>query len=734
MEDDGIPSRKEPDFSTISDISVDKDSPPVQPQLSSYPKRSFASQTRSFNPTWYKTFKFLEYSEAHDQAYCFVCRNFSNKKSSFTSGYANWINGARDVKYHWSTPDHEFSVQKHAAYIASKIRGPVSTQINSQCRETVLRNRRVVATHVEILLLCAKQEIALRGHREDAASKNRGNFLAIAEYTKKKCPDHATDVARLPKNAQYTHHEIQNELLEISASLLLRQIQVQVQGSSCFAIIADETRDTSGTEQLSLCVRYVEGNGVIERFVGFAELEKMDASAITDAILGLIKQCGLEIRHCVAQSYDGAAVMSGSVAGVRQRIQSLTGGACPYVHCHAHRLNLVLVHCCSRIRPVRDLLGLLQSLYAFQSNSSKRATYFEEAQKRLDQPVLKMPQSCDTRWFSKRKGISYFKNRLQSSITALENIVENGAPDEIVQCKGYVRELRSFQTVLLLVILDKILGEVNTLSEYLQCSTMIYTKALELSQATVDSLKHMRCERTFGGLWREATELAAQAHIEMPVGNSEPEPKRRKIASKKLENSIPLSSTGHNETSGNSPYASNKILFFEILDNFCCEISRRLLENDEIYELLATSDPRSEDFLNEERVEKLCEEFPRFEIDPLAIKSELSVARNLLRSAKVKSASECLSYLLPLAVGFEHLIKFYKLVLAFPVASASCERSFSALKRIKTYLRATMGEKRTSALAVLSINGDLADDLYDNPDLVVDEFAKRADRRLAFTL
>ena len=45
-----------------------------------------------------------------------------------------------------------------------------------------------------------------------------------------------------------------------------------------------------------------------------------------------------------------------------------------------------------------------------------------------------------------------------------------------------------------------------------------------------------------------------------------------------------------------------------------------------------------------------------------------------------------------------------------------------------------MGEKKTSAPAVLSINGDLSDDLYDNPDLVVVEFAKRADRRLAFTL
>ena len=45
-----------------------------------------------------------------------------------------------------------------------------------------------------------------------------------------------------------------------------------------------------------------------------------------------------------------------------------------------------------------------------------------------------------------------------------------------------------------------------------------------------------------------------------------------------------------------------------------------------------------------------------------------------------------------------------------------------------------MGEKRTSALALLSIESDLADHPYDDPDRVVDGFAKRDDIGLAFTL
>nr|CAI5858450.1 unnamed protein product [Callosobruchus analis] len=36
-----------------------------------------------------------------------------------------------------------------------------------------------------------------------------------------------------------------------------------------------------------------------------------------------------------------------------------------------------------------------------------------------------------------------------------------------------------------------------------------------------------------------------------------------------------------------------------------------------------------------------------------------------------------------------------------PVSVASCERSFSKLKLIKTYLRSTMGQERLSGLAIL---------------------------------
>ena len=118
-----------------------------------------------------------------------------------------------------------------------------------------------------------------------------------------------------------------------------------------------------------------------ERFLGFKDLHKFDAASINLALLDLIKDTGLDLNRCVAQAYDGARLMSGDLNGLRKKIEEVVGGVCPYVHCYAHRLNLCLVDSCTGICEVRNLLGLLQAVYNFQSHSVKRSECFQDAQK-----------------------------------------------------------------------------------------------------------------------------------------------------------------------------------------------------------------------------------------------------------------------------------------------------------------------------------------------------------------
>ena len=56
----------------------------------------------------------------------------------------------------------------------------------------------------------------------------------------------------------------------------------------------------------------------------------------------------------------------------------------------------------------------------------------------------------------------------------------------------------------------------------------------------------------------------------------------------------------------------------------------------------------------------------------------------------------------------EHLIR---LMLLCPVSSCTAERSFSALRRLKNWLRSTMTQRRLNAVSVCHVNKDTLDNI-----------------------
>lgn len=65
-----------------------------------------------------------------------------------------------------------------------------------------------------------------------------------------------------------------------------------------------------------------------------------------------------------------------------------------------------------------------------------------------------------------------------------------------------------------------------------------------------------------------------------------------------------------------------------------------------------------------------------------------------------------------------------------PVCVATAERSFSTLRRLKTWLRTRMVEDRLNGLALMHIHREIAIDI----NKVIDRFAKSKSRRINFIL
>lgn len=68
----------------------------------------------------------------------------------------------------------------------------------------------------------------------------------------------------LPKNAKYTLHQIQNEIISVLADLLKDSIVKRIQKAKLFTIMADGTTDKNRKEIQGLVCRYVNENEQIE--------------------------------------------------------------------------------------------------------------------------------------------------------------------------------------------------------------------------------------------------------------------------------------------------------------------------------------------------------------------------------------------------------------------------------------------------------------------------------------
>ena len=77
---------------------------------------------------------------------------------------------------------------------------------------------------------------------------------------------------------------------------------------------------------------------------------------------------------------------------------------------------------------------------------------------------------------------------------------------------------------------------------------------------------------------------------------------------------------------------------------------------------------------------------------------------------------------------FPNLRTALQIMLAVAVSVASCERSFSKLKLIKTYLRSSMNQERLSDLALLSIEKATFDSI--DYSTIIDRFVDNKARRV----
>ena len=157
------------------------------------------------------------------------------------------------------------------------------------------------------VILCGRQNIALRGHRDDAGcfadhKNNPGNMQEILKYLKKFVNNVLFDdyMLNAAKSATYRSKTTQNEIIEVCGELILSKLISKIKQAQYFSLLADEAADISKTEQLPLVIRFVDASSEIrEAFLGFISCDEgLTGAAIAKKIMEGVENLSLNMNFC----------------------------------------------------------------------------------------------------------------------------------------------------------------------------------------------------------------------------------------------------------------------------------------------------------------------------------------------------------------------------------------------------------------------------------------------------
>ncbi|CAB4018384.1 zinc finger MYM-type 1-like [Paramuricea clavata] len=352
----GNPSSSETNTTSSDedDLSV-RDNSRSNTPFKPMPNLQLTTGDRSFQVSWYTKKDWLCGSLTKKAMFCWPCLLFCPGTSS------SWTKtGFRNMKGFLSDcKKHERARFHMAAYKTWKTYGSGPHVDSPSHKPDVTR----------FSIIMRRQELAFRGHDESNDSLNRGNYRELLER-----------FARMDS--------------------------------------VDEATDVSTKEQLSVIIRLDKGSDIIERQLGFVDVSSdRTATALSTVIKGKLIQHENIMDKLIGQTYDGASVMSDHLNGVQAQIQRGYPFA-HFVHCAAHRLNLVLCQAASSIAPVKIFFINIGAFCTFTSNAPRRKAF-------LSSHNLEFPSPGDTRWYYRARVINVLYNNYDKPIEIFENIVDN---------------------------------------------------------------------------------------------------------------------------------------------------------------------------------------------------------------------------------------------------------------------------------------------------------------------
>lgn len=315
------------------------------------------------------------------------------------------------------------------------------------------------------------------------------------------------------------------------------------------------------------------------------------------------------------------------------------------------------------------------------SVSGPRHEPFVQAQIEDDIEVLELKRLVETRWSYWYRSIRKIKLRIQTIVNVLEaNAIQTVDKLAKAEAQGLRKRIHSISFLRCLLVAEKLLGAVNSLSKELQNSSVDYLSAKVLLESTKEDLMAFRSNDTWDGIVKEADAIGVQIGIQPNNDNYDNRPKRAQEMSRKLSEYFVMSTTGKmvTETTQTSDDSLRTGVLFACVDKFISELNDRFTVNCSVLKSTSALNPSSSNFLCPDTVNELVKLYPTSGVDTIMIHAQLSSAKSFLQSLEKNVASmtihEVRTYLSRHPHGFSELLKVIDLILTLPVTSVENER------------------------------------------------------------
>ena len=395
------------------------------------------------------------------------------------------------------------------------------------------------------------------------------------------------------------------------------------------------------------------------------------------------------------------------MSGVRNGVQALfkqEESRALYVHCLAHNLNLCIQRTTKQCDLIRNVMDFMHDLIQIITFSPKRHALFDSIRSQValntgELPSPSLRSICPTRWTVRNGSIHSVLLNYSILIKTLDE-VRKGTDEYASKASGLLMKLESFDIFFGLKLSHLIFSASEQFSTNLQAKDPTIYEATHGAELLVSHYKSLRIESKFDRFYDDILEQSSGLTEEPSL------PRYRKMPRRLDEGEQPHCYQG--------PKERYRHIYFEVLELAYGEIERRFKQPD--FHIIQNLESLLIKVANRETVqpEESLLNYLEKDIDRDRFIVQLSMVADMIKNALQQTPIKKVTNLRTIAEGMNQseiykkmlgeIDKVLKIYFTFPVTTATAERSFSSLRRLKTFVRSTMTQMRLNNLFLLYVH------------------------------